>query len=85
MKSFDYTIKDEIGIHARPAGLLVKCAAEFSSAVTISKGEKNADAKKLFAVMGLGVKFGDTVTICANGEDETAALEALKVFFENNL
>lgn len=54
MKSFDYTIKDEIGIHARPAGLLVKCAAEFSSAVTISKGEKNADAKKTFCGYGIG-------------------------------
>lgn len=85
MKKFDYTIKDEIGIHARPAGLLVKTAGNFCSSITISKGEKSADAKKLFALMGLGVKCGDTVSVSAEGSDEDKAAEELKSFFENNL
>ena len=55
MKEFKYVVTDAEGIHARPAGLLVKKAAEFTSAVTITKGEKSADEKRIFGVMGLGV------------------------------
>lgn len=85
MKKFNYTIKDEIGIHARPAGLLVKCAVKFSSSVTVSKGEKSADAKKLFALMGLGAKCGDSVTVTVSGDDEDDAAKEIKCFFESNL
>ena len=80
MKTFDYTIRDELGIHARPAGRLVKEAGGFTSSVKIAKGEKSADAKKIFGVMGLGAKCGDTVTLTIEGEDEAdaaAKLEAL--------
>ena len=72
MGSFHYVIKDEIGIHARPA----------DSAVTITKGEKTVDASKLMAVMGLGVKKGDEIVIST---DNTEDLEILKKFFEENL
>lgn len=82
MKQFDYTIKDELGIHARPAGLLVKEASKFSSAITITMGEKKADAKKIFGLMGLGAKCGDTVTTIADGEDEAAAIAALEEFMK---
>ena len=54
MKSFNYVITDEVGIHARPAGMLVKEAKKYESSVTIFKGEKKADAKKLMVLMGLG-------------------------------
>ena len=63
MKEFTYTITDPNGIHARPAGLLVKQLKAFKSTVTIFKGDKNVDMKKLLALMGLGVKQGDAVTI----------------------
>lgn len=85
MKTFDYTIKDEMGIHARPAGLLVKEASKFVSDITIGKGEKNVDAAKIFAVLSLGVKCGETVTITADGEDEDAAIDALQTFMNDNL
>lgn len=85
MKEFNYTVKDEVGIHARPAGLLVKCASGFSSHVTVSKGEKSADAKKLFALMGLGVKCGDCITVAVSGTDEEKAAAEIKSFLENNL
>jgi len=55
MKSFNYTITDAQGIHARPAGLFVKAATEFKSSVTIAKDGKEADAKRIFGIMGLGV------------------------------
>ena len=69
MKQFQYTIKDELGVHARPAGLLVKLAKQYTSAITIEKNGKVADARKMFAVMGLGVKNGDTITVSADTDE----------------
>ena len=85
MKSFEYTVKDELGIHARPAGLLVKEAAKFKSAITLDSGAKKADAKRIMAVMSMGVKQGVEVTVTVDGEDEDAAFDAIKTFFETNL
>lgn len=56
MIKFDFTINDELGIHARPAGALAKLAKSLDSKVTVFKGDKFADASKLLAVMGLNVK-----------------------------
>lgn len=85
MKEFKYVIKDAEGIHARPAGLFVKEAAAFPCAVTIGKGDKEVDAKRIFGVMGLGAKCGDEVTIKADGEREEEAIAALGKFLEENL
>lgn len=85
MKTFEYTIKDKLGIHARPAGLLVKAAKALDSKVTIEKDGKSADATKLFAVMGLGVKNADTVKISVEGGDEEASAKAVEEFFSANL
>lgn len=85
MKELKYVITDPEGIHARPAGFLVKKANEFASQIMIGKGEKNADAKRIFGVMGLGVKKGDEITMSAEGSDEDAAIEALEQFLKENL
>ena len=85
MKSFTYTIKDEIGIHARPAGLLAKTAKSFTSDIIIEKNGRAVNATKLMMVMSLGVRYGETVTVSAVGDDEDEALAAMKNFFENNL
>ena len=85
MKESSYVVKDELGIHARPAGLLVKEAGKFESVVKIKKGEKEADAKRIFGVMGLAVKQGEQVTVTAEGTDEAEAIAALEVFFNENL
>lgn len=85
MKTFEYTIKDELGIHARPAGMLVKVAKALDSEITISKGDKTVGAVKLIALMGLGVKCGDTITVTVEGGDEDASLKTMKEFLENNL
>lgn len=85
MKEFIYTIKDEVGIHARPAGLLVKEAKKYESKVMITKEAKSAEATKLMAIMGLGVKCGEAVKVEIAGVDEEQAYEGMKVFFESNL
>ncbi len=85
MKTFDYVIKDEVGIHARPAGILVKEAKKYASTISVVKDGKAAAATKLMALMGLGVKCGDTVQIQVEGADEDAAFEGIKAFFEANL
>lgn len=86
MKSFTYEIKDSAGIHARPAGLLVKEADKFSSDIQIqNESGKTADAKRLFAIMGLGIKCGDTITVTVDGSDEDSAKSAISEFLENSL
>ena len=83
MKQFNYTIKDEVGIHARPAGMLAKTAKGFQSEILIEKDGKSVNATKLMMLMGMGIKCGDTVTI--TGEDEEAACSAMQDFFAANL
>ncbi len=85
MKEFQYIIKDKEGIHARPAGILVKEAGTFPCAIKICKGDKEADARRIFAVMGLGVKCGEEITVRADGEKEDEAIEALRKVLEENL
>ena len=63
MKEFTYTITDPEGIHARPAGELVKAAKAFESAIKLNKEGKSADCKRVFGIMGLAVKQGQTVTM----------------------
>lgn len=85
MREFTYVITDAEGIHARPAGELVKAAKGYASAIAIIKDSKKADAKKLFGVMGLGVKQGMEVTVQAEGDDEDTAAAELEAFFKENL
>ena len=85
MKTFQYVIKDEVGIHARPAGLLVKEVKKYQSKVTIEGNGTKSDAGKLMAVMGMGIKKDMEVTITVEGDDEEQAAQAMKEFFEANL
>jgi phosphocarrier protein len=79
MKKQDYRITDENGIHARPAGRIVKTAREFraDTGIILPETGKRADGKKLFEVMGLGVKKGDTIRLETEGEDEAEAMKKL--------
>lgn len=85
MREFQYTIRDSSGIHARPAGQLVQMAGGFESGITIAKGEKSADAKRIFAVMGLAAKQGETITVRINGADEEKAAADIESFLKENL
>ncbi len=85
MKEFSYTVKDKIGLHARPAGALAKLSKEFQSEITIEKEQKSVNSSKLMMLMGLGIKCGDTVNIKISGVDEENAYISIKNFFEENL
>ena len=85
MKTFEYIITDELGIHARPTGALVKEAKKFESRITIQKDDKEVEATKLMALMGLGVKCGDQIVVKIEGADEDKAAEQMETFFKNNL
>jgi phosphocarrier protein len=85
VKELKFVITDELGIHARPAGLLVKEAAKFQADIKIKKGEKEADAKRIFGIMGLAAKKGDEIVLTADGADEADAIAAIEEFLKANL
>ena len=85
MVAFNYTITDEVGIHARPAGMLVQEAKKHPETITIKAAKGSADARKLLAIMSLGVKQGDEVTVEVDGENEEETAKILQDFFAANL
>ena len=86
MKTFEYTIADPLGIHARPAGVLVKQIKTYEGTnVTIAKNGKSVNALKLMALMGLGIKQGDTVTVTVEGANEEKVAAEIEAFFKANL
>ena len=85
MIEFVYTIKDPVGIHARPAGLLSKEGRKYKSTITVEKDGTAVNVLKLMALMKLGIKCGETVTVRVEGEDEAVAGPAMEEFFKANL
>jgi len=85
MKTFTYVITEEQGIHARPAGALVKEAKKYRSHITLKNGDKAADATRLLAIMGMGTQNGEEVLVEIDGADEAEACQEIKSFFEKNL
>lgn len=85
MREFNYVITDPEGIHARPAGELVKAAKEFESRITLTKDGKSGDCKKIFGIMALAVKSGNEVTLTFDGSDEDAAYEKISEFMKANM
>ena len=85
MKQFNYTITDDVGIPARPAGMLAKTAKGFQSEILIEKDGKTVTATKLMMLMSMGIKCGVSVTVTVSGEDEEVAADALQDFFSTNL
>lgn len=85
MYEFSYTIKDPVGIHARPAGLLSKEGKKYQSTITVDKNGTAVNVLKLMALMKLGVKCGETVVVRVEGADEAVAGPAMEAFFNANL
>lgn len=84
MKEFFYVVKDEEGLHARPAGILAKQAGKYQSDIFLLHQGKKVSAKKLFSIMGLAVKCSEEVTVQIEGPDEEAAYQEIhKIFVEN--
>ena len=86
MKTFVYTVTDPMGIHARPAGMLVKAAKAFpDTEITVAKGSASAKATQMIRLMSLGIQAGDQVTVTVQGGDEDAALDAVIQLFRQCL
>jgi len=87
VREITFTVGDPLGLHARPAGNFVKLAQEFESegTITLERSAKSASVKRLLAVMSLGVKGGDRISILLKGEDEEAAAHAIQTWLEENL
>ncbi|NMM99430.1 PTS galactitol transporter subunit IIC [Bifidobacterium sp. DSM 109958] len=84
-QEFTFTVSDPAGMHARPAGQLVAKAQEYESSIILTRDGKSVDAKRIFGVMGLGVKQGDEVTVKVQGNDEAKAAAELEQFLKENL
>ena len=85
MTTITYVIKDELGIHARPAGLITKTVKGFQSKVMMGRPEKMVDASKIIGIMSLGMKCGEKITLTVDGPDEADAVRALEEFLAANL
>ncbi len=85
MKEFTHVINDPMGLHARPAGMLVKAVSGYASSITLTAPTGKADAKRLMAVMRLAAKQGMELTVTCEGADEEKAATELKAFLEANL
>ena len=85
MKEIKYVITDPLGMHARPAGMLVKAVAGYASKITVTAPTGTADAKRLMALMRLAAKQGMELTVTIEGADEEKAATELKAFLEANL
>ncbi len=78
------TLRNKVGLHARPAALFVQTAKGFRSAIKVRKDEREADAKSILSVLTLGAESGAVITVHASGEDEQAAVEALRKLIESD-
>ena len=85
MKEFKYVVTDNEGIHARPAGQLVKTAKAFQSKVMVEHNGKQTEATRLMSLMGMGIRHGSVVTVTVEGPDEEAAVQQLQAFFRETL
>jgi phosphocarrier protein len=85
MVEIEHIITDKLGVHARPAGRLVRKAHEYESAIMVGTAEKMADAKNVVGVMTLNCKFGETLIMTFEGPDETEAAEGMAAFLKENL
>ena len=85
MKEFKHVIAAPLGMHARPAGMLVKAAAGYASKITVAAPTGTADAKRLMALMRLAAKQGMELTVTVDGADEEKAAAELQAFMAANL
>ena len=78
MEEYTLIVKSPLGMHARPAGRLVKLSKAFHSTVELTRGDKTVDVKHMLAVMAMGIKQGDTIRFTVTGDDEHEAMEQIK-------
>lgn len=84
MYTREITVKNEVGLHARPATYFIQKANEFKSGIWLEKDERRVNAKSLLGVLSLGIVKGTTITLLADGADEKEAVTALCELVSNN-
>ena len=84
MFSKEVTVTNQTGLYARPATFFIQKANEFRSTMMVEKAERKVNAKSLLGVLSLGITKGSTITISAEGPDETVAVNALCELIESN-
>ena len=82
---FVYTVQNKMGLHVGPATVIAKEAQKFNSTMTVSAHNKSADLKKVFGMVGLGAKCGESILIEIRGDDEEQAFACLKKIVEQTL
>ena len=71
------TITNNIGLHARPATFFIQKANSYKSSIWLEKDERKVNAKSLLGVLSLGIAKGMTISIIADGQDESTAIDGL--------
>lgn len=84
MKILEVEIKNEQGVHARPATLIARLAKKYKSTLKIKRKDEEIDAKNVLGIMTLGAEQGEKFMLIADGEDENELLENLKNLIEIN-
>lgn len=79
------TVVNKVGLHARPAALLVKAAGEFACEVALVKDNKTFNAKSILAIMSAAIKQGDQIIVRVNGDGEGQALTAIVALINSGL
>ena len=79
----DVTVKNQVGLHARPATFFIQKANEFKSGIWVEKEDRRVNAKSLLGVLSLGIVKGTTITLIADGVDEQAAVDSLVKLVES--
>ena len=77
MYSYEVTVENQVGLHARPATFFIQKANEFKSTIWVEKEERRVNAKSLLGVLSLGIVGGTTIKVMADGADEEAAVDSL--------
>ena len=77
MISRDVTIKNNVGLHARPATFFIQKANSYRSSIWVEREDRRVNAKSLLGVLSLGIVKGMTITLLADGADEEDALDGL--------
>ena len=83
MKRKEVEIRNKLGLHARPASLVVKLAGKFESEIQLIKEDTEINAKSILGVLMLAAGPGQRVTITADGSDELEAVDALASLIES--
>ena len=85
MISREVTIKNNVGLHARPATFFIQKANSYASSIWIQKDDRRISAKSLLGVLSMGITGGMTITLIADGPDEAEALNGLEELVSDSL